>query len=145
MIDLVGILEAHCTTLGWSFSYGNTANNNLLTSDLVSDKIYLLLETVRRVKTKSEFGGTGEITFNGNFLLLIQSDLDNVYHTQKSVDAANGKYEKNIEPLLQKLELLENLIDCSKYEIVSWEVIDTINSQDFNGDGVIVTYSIKTL
>ena len=69
MVDLVGVLENNCNTLGWKFSYGNTANNNLLTSDLDSDLIYFLLDPVRRVKAKSEYGGQGEITFNGNFLL----------------------------------------------------------------------------
>ena len=167
MVDLVGVLENNCNTLGWKFSYGNTANNNLLTSDLDSDLIYFLLDPVRRVKAKSEYGGQGEITFNGNFLLLVQSDMDNVMHTQKDVESTtafeprvledggtveendciplNGKYEKNIEPLLQKLELMENILDCSQYEITGWEIIDTINSQDFNGDGVVVTFSIKTL
>lgn len=135
MTDLVEIIEGHCETLDWSFTYGNKANQNLLESDLVVDKIYLLLDPVTRVKEKTEFGGTASITFNGDFLLLVKSDLDDIY---------SNKYEDNIKPLLvNSLQLLEDVIDCSDYEILTWTIRDTINVNDFNGDGVIVTYSIK--
>ena len=145
MIDFVKILEDHATTLGWQFSYGNKANQNLLISDKVSDRIYLILDPVTRVKAKSENGGIGEITFNGSFLLLVKSNLDNVYHNQKNKDKTEGKYEKNIKPLLDGLESLESLIDCSDVQILSWSVIDAINVFDANTDGIIVTYSTKTL
>ena len=56
-----------------------------------------------------------------------------------------GKYEKNIKPLLVNLELLENVIDCSQYEIESWSIVDAINALDVNMDGIIVTFRIKTL
>ena len=135
MTDLVEIIKAHCDTLKWSFTYGNKANQNLLESDLIVDRVYLLLDPVTRAKEKTEFGSTTSITFSGDFLLLVKSDLDDVY---------DNKYNDNIKPLLvTHLQLLEDLIDCSDYEITNWSIKDTINVNDFNGDGVIVTYSIK--
>ena len=145
MIDLVGILEAHAATLGWDFSYGNKSNQNLLRSDTIAGKKYMLLDPVRRVKSKSEFGGTGIRTFNGSFMLVVKSTLDTVYHNQKEQLASAGRYELNIKPLLTELVLLEDILDCSDYEIKSWEVIDVINQLDANLDGIIVTFSISSL
>lgn len=145
MEDLVSVLETYCDNLGWSFTYGNKANNNLLRSDKECDKVYLLLDPITRDKAKSEYGGTGEVSFSGSFLLVVKSTLDNNYHNQKGQDKETGKYKKNIEPLLIQLELLENVIDCSQYEIESWSIVDAINALDVNMDGIVVTFKIKTL
>jgi hypothetical protein len=129
--DGVEVFEERAANLGWTFSYGNKANQNLLQSDLIADKIYLLLDPVRRVRSFSEFGGTGITTFTGNFLLLIKSTIDQMYYgdqggevykdmyekrvvedggTLNSISCVNslfptitnrGKYKENIKPLLQ--------------------------------------------
>ena len=145
MIDIVGILENYSGTLGWSFSYGNKANNNLLQSNKVENQIYFLLDPVTRTKNKSEFGGNGRISFNGQFLLVVKSNLDNVYHNQKDKVKTDGKYEKNIKPLLTQLELLENELDCSDYQIEEWSIVDAVNALDVNTDGLVVTFRISTL
>ena len=146
MTDLVDIFRGYAEGLGWLFSYGNSANINLIRSDLTAGQKYFLLDTITRVKTKSEFGGTGEVTFNGSFMLVVKSNLDNVYDNQKGQDKTDGKYQKNIKPLIETdLVLFEDLIDCSDYEITSWSMIDGINLLDVNMDGVIVTFTVKTL
>ena len=147
MTDFVQILEAHADTLGFGFSYGNKANINLFRSDSIIDKVYLLLDPVTRSHVGSPNGGVGETTFSGSFMLVVKSNLDNNYHNQKGQDKTKGKYEKNILPLLSNLNSLKSLIDCSDYEILpsGWVVIDAINALDANMDGVIVTYSVKTL
>lgn len=145
MTDFVGVLETHAEGLGWIFSYGNKANLNLLASDSVSGRKYLLLDPISRNKAKTAQGGDGGVTFSGTFLLLVKSDLDNVYHDQKGQAQSEGRYEKNIKPLLTELESLEDLIDCSEYEITSWQILDAINALDVNLDGVIVTFTVKIL
>jgi len=147
MSDFVQILEQHATTLGWGFSYGNAANRNLFRSDSIVDKIYLLLDPVTRSHVGSSTGGIGETTFSGSFMVVVKSNLDNNYHNQKGQDKTQGKYEKNILPLLTSLGSLKSLIDCSDYEILpgGWVVIDAINALDANMDGVIITYGVKTL
>jgi hypothetical protein len=136
MIDLVGILQTYAEGLDWFFSYGNKANQNLLVSDREEDKIYFLLDPITRDKTKSQYGGDGEVTFSGQFLLAVKSNLDMVYPQ---------RYQENIKPLLSNLESLEDLIDCSDYEITQWSVIDVINQLDVNTDGLVITFKIKTL
>lgn len=147
MVDFVEILEGHATALGWKFGYGNAANKNLLQSNSVAGEISLLLDPVTRSHVGSENGGIGETTFTGSFMVLVKSNLDNVYHNQKNKDKTNGKYEKNIKPLLEALSSLKSLIDCSDIEINTggWVVVDAVNALDANMDGIIVTYSVKTL
>ena len=134
MTDLVGIFESYSDSLGWQFTYGNAANNNLLQTDLETNNIYFMLDPLTRVKNKSEYGGLIDTTFSSSFMLIKMSDLDEVYP---------NKYEKNIKPLLLLLESFEDLVDCSDYQIINWSVIDAIDVLDGNMDGVIVTFSLK--
>lgn len=146
MTDLVDIFRGYAEGLGWLFSYGNSANRNLIVSNLIVEQKYFLLDTITRSKSNSEFGGTGEITFSGSFMLVVKSDLDNVYDNQKQQDRIKGKYTKNIKPLLETdLVLFENLVNCSQYEITSWSIVDAVNALDLNTDGVVVTFTVKTL
>lgn len=145
MTDFVEILEAHAVTLGWVFSYGNTANRNLFVSDKVADQIYLFLDPVVRSNPGSENGGIGETTFSGSFFIAVKSNLDQQYHNQKDRAASTGKYEQNIKPLLAEILGLEKVIDCSDLERAAWTVTDAVNALDANMDGIVVTYSVKTL
>ena len=143
-MDLVTVLEDYCTSLGWGFSYGNKSNNNLL-QDLVAGKVYLILDPVRESEGISQFGGDGVSTFTGSFMLVVLSDLDNVYHTQLDVPREQGKYVKNILPLKENLKVLKGLIDCSEMVRSNWSIVDAIDVLDENMDGVIVTYTITNL
>ena len=147
MIDIQEQFQTFSATLGWVFSYGNETNQNLLMADEFEDNIYLLLDTVKESEAEpSEFGGDGEITYTGNFMLMIQSDFDNVYHNQNDADENKSRYIKNIKPLKRvELPKLKNLIDCSDMKRELWEVVEVINMMDANLDGVVVTFSIKHL
>ena len=141
--DLVEVLENYATSYGWQFSYGNKANQNLLQSDLIADKIYLLLDPLNRKRKFSEFGGTGKVIFTGSFLLVVKSTIDLTYHGQGD---AQGKYLKNIKPLLQtSLPLLEDDLNCSAYEIENWDIIDVVDAFDVNTDGIIVKFTLSIL
>ena len=145
MTDFVQILQDHCTTLGWIFSYGNTANRNLFVSNTVVDEVYLFLDPVVRSNPGSEFGGIGEVVFSGSFFVAVKSNFDQQYHNQKDRAASQGKYLSNILPLLEDIWGLEGLIDCSDMERTTWTITDAVNVLDANMDGVVVTYSVKTL
>jgi hypothetical protein len=57
-----------------------------------------------------------------------------------------GKYIENIKPLLNtEIVKLEHDIDCSNIERPTWSVNDVTNIFDANMDGIVVTYSLKTL
>lgn len=143
-MDIVKYIEQETEALGWVFSYGNTANQNLLESDKDFDKIYFLLDPVITDEPDvSEFGGDGDITHTLRFLILVQSDLDNVYFEQKNQAEGEGKYEKNILPLKTQLKFFKNVIDCSIYERTGWRIVEGINMLATNFDGLIVTTVLK--
>ena len=136
MSDLVEILQSYCLSLEWFFSYGNKSNQNLISSDRVEGRVYFMLDPITRAKTFSEFGGEGIKSFSGQFMLLVKSDFDDTY---------SNRYTNNIKPLLTTLESLEALINCSSYNITTWNIIDAINELDVNTDGIIVTFKINVL
>lgn len=145
-VDIYDKFLTDSTTLGWKFSYGNSANKNLLASDRVSGEIYMLLDPIVRLRTFSDNGGEGITTFTGSFMLVVKSNLDQVYDNQKGQDVTNGKYQQNIKPLLEtELVRLEDEINCSDYQITNWSIIDVVNALDVNTDGIIVTYGISIL
>lgn len=143
-MDIVKYIEQEVETLNWIFSYGNTANQNLIEGEKDLDGIYFLLDPVITDEPDvSEFGGDGDVTHELRFLLLVQSDLDNVYFEQKGQLEGNGKYEKNILPLKTKLKLFKDVIDCSIYERSGWRQIEGIDMLGTNFDGIIVTTTLK--
>ena len=168
MSDIVQVFESYASSYGWRFSYGNKYNQNLLQSDLVEGRIYMILDPVTRVRSHSEFGGRGEQAFTGSFLLVVKSTIDQVYHGQTIQDAfynrvtsiggtvyesdcadikvVLGKYTENIKPLLEvDILKLEDDLDCSDYEITNWSIIDVVNVMDINVDGILVTFGLKIL
>jgi hypothetical protein len=167
MTDLVSLLERYATEEDIYFSYGNRANNNLLQSDLDADRIYLLLDPLRRLKRFSEYGGTREIVFNSSFFLVKKSTIDQVYYNpnensrfvssitsmpsgfitdQPCFNYTQGKYAQHIKPLLEQIiEKIEGKINCSEYEILNWEILDAINVFDTNLDGLLVTFQLSKL
>ncbi len=169
MADIVDVFEQHANTLNWRFSYGDKKNRNLLKSNLITDEIYMILDPVTRLRGFSEFGGTGTVGFTGQFLLVVKSTIDQVYHNQTSEqefrrrielqggtiynnsckdvnEYREGKYTQNIQPLLnESLVELENLINCSDYQITNWSIIDVIDVLDVNCDGVLVTFNVSVL
>ena len=168
MSDIVEVFENYANSYGWRFSYGNKYNQNLLQSDLTIGKIYMILDPVTRVRAHSQFGGIGEQTFTGSFLLVVKSTIDQVYHNQTNEDdfynraigdggtiienpclettVVLGKYIENIKPLLKnEITKLENDLDCSDFEITNWRIIDVVNAMDINVDGILVTFGVKVL
>ena len=143
-MDIVAFIQTEVEKLGWIFSYGNAANQNLLESTKEIEEIYFLLDPVESNELDtSEFGGDGDISHTLRFMLLVQSDLDNVYHEQKNVEIGKGKYVKNILPLKTQLKLFKDVIDCSKFERTGWRRLDGIDMLGTNLDGLIVNTVLK--
>ena len=143
-MDIVKFIQTQAESLGWFFSYGNTANHNLLESQKDIDKIYFLLDPVESDEPDvSEFGGDVDITHTIRFMLLVQSDIDNVYFEQKNVEIGKGKYDLNILPLKTQLKLFKDLIDCSIYQRTGWRTIDATNLLATNFDGLIINTVLR--
>jgi len=145
-MDIVLYLEQEVKLLGWEFSYGNKSNLNLLEADKDIDKIYFLCDIVEASDAEvSEYGGYGAIDYKVTFMLLVQSEFEDVYFSQRETETDDGKYNKNIIPLKTQLKKLKKVFDCSVYERRSWSVIDVVNQTDINGDGLSVSTTLREL
>jgi len=143
-MDIVKFIQTEAILLGWKFSYGNEANNNLIESTKEIDTIYLMLDPVITDEPDtSEFGGDGDISHTIRFMLLVQSDLDNVYFEQKEGEEDKGKYIKNILPLKTELKFFKDVIDCSRFERTGWRILEVIDVKGANFDGLILTTVLK--
>jgi len=143
MLDIVSIIQEKAESLGYKFDYGKKDWINLLRSDVEVGRIYFLLDPVKINPEKTKFGGFGKISCKGDFLIAVKSNLDNVIHQQKNQDKENGKYLKNVRPLLEEIEKFFNLFSCDNFELIINEIVDIYNYLDVNIDGLIVTYTIK--
>lgn len=142
-MDIVQILETKALTLGYKFDYGTKEAINLFRSNSVTGEIYLFLSApVNRGKTDATYG-IGKNTATGSFLLVVKSNLDNVIYSQKEQDSANGKYKKNVLPLLGELDKLLELISCEDYSFKITNSIDAYDLLDANVDGLIVDFSFE--
>ena len=143
MKDFTRVLQEYCVANDISYHYGRKANLNLLQSDLLADKVYLLHEaSPRRAGYNSTGTGIEKYTFIGKFFLMVKSTIDMPYFNEKQADGSISKYTLNIEPLLNLFETMGNDFGCTDFEVSQWECIDAINVFDANKDGVIVTYNI---
>ena len=74
------------------------------------------------------------INYSGNFMILTKSDLDDSYE---------GKFEKYIEPLEDKLTQMHRALGGCQFDINDWTAIEVVNVFDFNADGMSIRFALK--
>ena len=145
-MDIVLFIQQEVELLGWEFSYGNKSNINLIDGDKDIEKIYFLCDVIQTNEPDiSEFGGDGAIDYTINFMLLVCSDFSDVYFRQSNTVETEGKYEKNILPLKTQLKKFKKVIDCSIYERRGWSIVEVIDQEDCNGDGLGVGTTLREI
>lgn len=144
MIDAVTLIKEKAEALGFDFDFGTKAMTNLLQSNSVTEDIYLRLESPLRFSLSPETYGIGSQEVTGRFLLVVKSNLDEVIYRQKGSSESEGKYIKNIVPLLTQMKALySEIVSCSDIEITRWSAIDGYNLLSTNTDGLIVEFGLK--
>jgi len=127
------------TANSWDFSYGRDDFHNLEVPEEGTTALYL-----DPIETEKNFERATKV-HSGRFMMLVKSDLDNVYDAQKDQDKTTGKFKSNIEPIKAEngpLETLELAIMCAGYGINQWRCLEVINLFDQNLDGVIINFRI---
>ncbi|SOC79834.1 hypothetical protein SAMN06296241_1371 [Salinimicrobium sediminis] len=129
-------LKDIATGYGWRFKaarrdYQNLIDATTFISDALVDagngETVLFLDPVVR---KSEDLG---IRYTGNFMVLTASDFDGDYEE---------KYEKFIQPLIQKVMVeMKQKLRCD-YDVEFWQSIEVVNVFDFNADGLSVSFNL---
>lgn len=144
MKDFTRTLQGYCVANDISYHYGRKASLNLLQSDTLEDKIYMLHEaSPRRANMNTTKTNIESFTFIGKFFLMVKSTIDMPYFNEKQVNDSTSKYTTNIEPLLNLFQSIGNSFGCTDFEVEQWEAIDVVNVFDANKDGILVTYTVK--
>lgn len=134
-------------SLLWKFYYGRRDFQNLVETESENDATYYFyLDPVTRNPIYSNAGlPTGETEFEGRFMLLTKSDLDQEYDNQKEVLAKEeGKWLTHIKPkIVSVFSVFEAKLVCEDIEIQRMQTIDVINMFDENMDGILVNFKFK--
>jgi hypothetical protein len=145
MKDFVRILQDYCQLKDYHYSYGRKSNLNLLKSDTLEDKVYLLHEPFPRTPEMSNAGNkVVSYLFTGSFFLLKKSTMDMPYFNEVNNDEARSKYVLNIEPLLEHHLAMANYFGCGDLEVLKFEAIDVVNVLDTNKDGLLISYQVRS-
>ena len=115
MIDLTETFEQICQLKGWIYDYGRHDFHNLEEADDENDpKCFFFLDPLERDDSRDD-----RTIFSSNFMFVQNSNIDEVYHTQRDVSAVDGKFEKRIKPKLTILndELKKQIYEKEKAEI----------------------------
>lgn len=146
------IFEDIASANSWAFDYGRQDFRNLADSEALNEdeskRYYLFCDPVEGNQLFSRAGlPMGQTEYTGKLMLLVASDLDQVYDAQLDSNKDNGKYESNIKPMIAKggpLDLmLDSLICDYDLEVQVWRITEVINMLDMNMDGVIINYKMK--
>lgn len=151
---LVKVFKDLCWGLGWFFNYGDYAWQNL--NDFADDTIcadddgklpeplptgteqgvkFLLLWKDRE-KVFNEFNVVTAHIFEGEFLLVVRSKMDDKDH--------NEKYEKRIKKMEDKVDSFQScILDCDDFYIKMWKEVEVENELDTNVDGIKVRFKIR--
>jgi hypothetical protein len=147
MTDIVDILrEITETDLSWKFTYGRSDFQNLMEADSENDtSTFFFLDPVSRDPLFSPTGGSlGQTDFEGTFMILSKSELDETYDNQKETDPSLGKYKKNIKPKIESLlSNFKSKLFCNNIQILRMKSTDVINIFDDNFDGILVSFKFK--
>ena len=145
MTDIVREFEQYCADNSIIFHYGEESHINLIESNNLATQIYLLMFPPERSLLSGQIGQSfRQYRYSGRFMLMVPADFSQQYH--KEINHNAGKYETNIEPLLEAFKSFgEHLIKCGRFELSNWTNKDAINYLDANKDGLWCTYSITQL
>lgn len=126
--------------LNWFFNYGDYSWQNLNDfrddCDQENQSIAFLLLWKDREKIFNDHNAITAEVFEGEFLLVVRSRMDDRDHNQK--------YEKRISKVEAKADTFQELIsDCDNLFIKYWKETEIENVFDTNVDGLKIRFKIK--
>ncbi len=140
---IVERLRDIATLNSWVFNYGDYQWQNLL--DLLNDnsedeenkqQVYLLLLWKDIEKKFNEFNALVSETYEGEFLLVVRSELQD--------EDYNFKYEERIKKLEALSEnITQGITHCDGLYFEYWKQSEVVNQLDTNVDGLKIKFRIK--
>ena len=80
--------------------------------------------------------------YDGTFYLVTHSTINQNFFQEVGTQS-EGKYQTNIEPLINAYSSLWDSFYCTQMEILSTNFIDITDFLDANLDGIKVDYSVQ--
>ena len=136
-MEIVEKFRTIAESFNWGFDYGRKDFHNLIDED--DSRWHFFLDPV------SEDSNEETATYEGYFMVLSQSDLDQNYDSQKNSLPEDGKWRQNILPKKEflKKDFRKQLYCLGDFEILRYKMTDVINFFDNNMDGVLVSFLIR--
>lgn len=129
-------LKTLCIANGWYFKYARRDHQNLMKEADLLDVPMLFLDPVEISDNDNDSGETESITYSGQFMILVSSHLD-----EKDYDF---RYQTYIKPIaMAAAKTIKDAIVCGPaYRFDAWRMIEVINVFDYNGDGVLISFTL---
>ena len=141
MTDIVRIFENYSSNKGYVYDYGKQAVLNLLDTGSQwtgeQDTIYFLHEFRRGSRVDNN-----TMRYDGTFYLVSHSTINQNFFQEVGTQA-EGKYQTNIEPLINAFDAIWDFYYCTQLEVISTNFIDVTDFLSANTDGIKVDYSVK--
>lgn len=141
MTDIVRIFEDYATTAGYQYEYGQQTVINLFENGDGwigdSDTIYFMHEF-----RKGHRVDNNTMRYDGVFYLVVHSDMNQNFFQEVGAQS-EGKYQNNIEPLINAYDSMWKHFYCTQMEVISASFIDVTDFLDANMDGIKIDYSVK--
>lgn len=141
MTDIVRIFENYSNNVGFVYHYGRKYVINLLETGSNwtgnEDTIYFLHEFRRGSRIDNN-----TMKYDGTFYLVTHSTINQNFFQEVGAQS-EGKYQTNIEPLIDTYSSLWDSFYCTQMDILSTNFIDITDFLDANLDGIKVDYSVQ--
>ena len=134
-ISQIQIGQGQNLTDQYNFTYARRDFANLY-NEVEVDKPHIFLDPEVITTNFSTVNVVESNTYEGSFLLVVNSDLDEVDY--------DTRYQTYIKPLLDgALVQIRGALACSyPATINTWRTTEVINIFDYNLDGILVNYNI---
>lgn len=136
---MYNLIENICITNNWSFNYARKDFANLYNGDeqVGDENPIMFLDPIVITETFGDYNEVISTNYTGSFMLVKSSHIDE--------EDYNTRYQKYIKPVIdESLKIIKDTIRCDgEFSIAVWRSTEVINMLDFNGDGVVINYSIN--
>lgn len=131
------ILQEIATNNSMGFLYARKDFANLY-NEVESNQTQIILDPVQITESFGEYNQVESKEYQGTFMVLVSSDID-----EKDYDY---RYQTYIKPILEEsMNTIKNSIKCSGVlSITVWRTIEIINILDYNMDGIVINYTVRS-
>lgn len=136
---MYNLIKDLCNTNNWVFYYARKDFSNLYDGDeqIGDETPIVFLDPIQITESFGEMNDLESTNYAGSLMIILSSDID-----EEDYDT---RYQTYIKPVIEStVAKIKESIQCDgELSIETWRLTEVINALDFNGDGIIINYSIN--